>query len=497
MKYVFISYVREDKPFIDRICEYLQNNDVRVWIDRHQIMPGQRWQPAIKTAIENGAFFLACFSDASGKREKNYQNEEVTIAIDELRKRSTDRAWFIPVCLSPDAVPKRSIGGGEYLTDLQWVDLHSDWEGGLANILQVIAPQGAAFAQYGSGEKAAGSAQKLDTLIRDEMAVSVGFADNARAFSATFQEQVQRRLMDNLPRMVHERLPSLYDEIARRIASSFADNVTSSFRLQLRVGRQYDYGVVWDEISKPLLDHFLGSKSIFASTFDLSLLARKMSGPFTADALINTLKSSIIDFGGNSAKIPSDAEPFLKRTAAAINWLSRDVRIGIVGHAGGTGDSQVDLALSQARAEEVGQALVSLGVPRDMLVIKGFGTARGPYASALSEAMDSWVSGDLLRSVNDLLEDIGKPRMVMPTDVDQRIKNCLTAYVKEECFSWSMKWVFTLSYLPSKGTLEKIKRHVRMHLLQLLSSSSLTEDVVVDQLERQVRSLWTPASLSP
>ena len=114
-------------------------------------------------------------SEASAKRARSYQNEEVTIAIDELRKRPADRAWFIPICLSPGAVPRRPIGGGEYLTDLQWVDLHSDWEGGLARLLKVIAPH--------------------ETLTDGEISKLVGCADTVRALGVGVTFSEDRRLV--------------------------------------------------------------------------------------------------------------------------------------------------------------------------------------------------------------------------------------------------------------------------------------------------------------
>jgi len=65
-------------------------------------------------------------------------NEELTLAIEELRSRSTNRVWFIPVLLDMCDVPARSIGAGETLLDLQWVDLHSDYEQGLKKITGII-----------------------------------------------------------------------------------------------------------------------------------------------------------------------------------------------------------------------------------------------------------------------------------------------------------------------------------------------------------------------
>ncbi|HOD97353.1 MAG TPA: TIR domain-containing protein [Syntrophales bacterium] len=141
--HVFISYLREDREDIDRICDALKRKDIQVWIDREKILPGERWQIAIRRAIEEGAYFLACFSDAYAKRETSYMNVELAIAVEQLALRPTDRAWFIPIVLKGGRVPDRPIGGGETLRDVQWVDLAEDWEEGLRRILTVLRPEAA------------------------------------------------------------------------------------------------------------------------------------------------------------------------------------------------------------------------------------------------------------------------------------------------------------------------------------------------------------------
>ena len=144
-KHVFISYVRENQEQVDRLCHDLKTQGVNVWLDRHSIKPGARWKDAIREAIRHGDFFIACFSEEytnriTIKREKTYMNEELTLAIEELRQFDSDREWFIPVLLSECAVPARSIGGGETLLDINWVPLHENWESGIQRILSVIKP---------------------------------------------------------------------------------------------------------------------------------------------------------------------------------------------------------------------------------------------------------------------------------------------------------------------------------------------------------------------
>lgn len=126
MSHVFISYVCDDLEIVDRLVGELKRAGIDVWLDREKIRPGFRWQEAIEKAIEDGAFFIACFSAAYRERSCNHMNEELTIAIEELRLRPTDLAWFIPVVLNNSTVPKRRIDGSDKLTDLQWVDLDND-----------------------------------------------------------------------------------------------------------------------------------------------------------------------------------------------------------------------------------------------------------------------------------------------------------------------------------------------------------------------------------
>ena len=137
-KHVFISYFRENQQHVDRLCADLEEQGVKVWLDRHAILPGMRWQNAIKKAITDGSFFLACFSDEYFGRSRSYMNEELELAIDELRQRPRDRAFFIPIKLTPTEIPDYPISARENIRSLQWVDLWEDWDKGMERILAVL-----------------------------------------------------------------------------------------------------------------------------------------------------------------------------------------------------------------------------------------------------------------------------------------------------------------------------------------------------------------------
>lgn len=134
---VFLSYVRENSDVAERLAADLEAAGVKVWLDRKRLAPGDRWPDAIRNAIRGGHLFIACFSREFAARERSHMNEELTLAIEELRRRPTERTWFIPVLVDDSEVPNRDIGAGASLRDLQWVDLSTNWTEGVASIALV------------------------------------------------------------------------------------------------------------------------------------------------------------------------------------------------------------------------------------------------------------------------------------------------------------------------------------------------------------------------
>ena len=52
---VFISYAREDLEFARRLYKHLLNFGLKPWLDKESLLPGERWKPAIKNAIQKTA----------------------------------------------------------------------------------------------------------------------------------------------------------------------------------------------------------------------------------------------------------------------------------------------------------------------------------------------------------------------------------------------------------------------------------------------------------
>ena len=153
MEKIFISYVRDNTSDVDRLCQDLKSFGIEVWRDRDDIYPGTFWEEAIRKAIQEGAFFIACFSKEYSDRAKIYMNKELTLAIDELCLRHTDQAWFIPVKLNECEIPDRPIGAGKTLRSLQVVALYEGWTKGVQRILKVVQPESLSGQEDSSSEE--------------------------------------------------------------------------------------------------------------------------------------------------------------------------------------------------------------------------------------------------------------------------------------------------------------------------------------------------------
>jgi hypothetical protein len=125
--HAFLSYVREDSDRVDELQRYLEAAGIPVWRDTANLWPGQDWRKMIRRAItDNALVFITCFSSQSLTKEKSYQNEELALAIDQLRQRQPDDPWLIPVRLDDCQVPDLDIGAGRTLGSIHRADLYGD-----------------------------------------------------------------------------------------------------------------------------------------------------------------------------------------------------------------------------------------------------------------------------------------------------------------------------------------------------------------------------------
>ena len=116
--------VREDSHQLDRLQQALEAAGIRVWRDTADLWPGEDWRVKIRRAItDNTLVFIACFSSRSAARDRSYQNEELLLAIEQLRLRRPDDPWLIPVRLDDCEIPDSELRGGRTLASIDHVDL--------------------------------------------------------------------------------------------------------------------------------------------------------------------------------------------------------------------------------------------------------------------------------------------------------------------------------------------------------------------------------------
>jgi hypothetical protein len=125
--HAFISYVREDAGKVDALQRTLEAAGVQVWRDTSDLRPGEDWRARIRDAItDNALVFIACFSRHSAVRGESNQNEELVLAIEQLRRRKPDMPWLIPVRFDDCAIPDFDIGAGRTLASLRRADVFGD-----------------------------------------------------------------------------------------------------------------------------------------------------------------------------------------------------------------------------------------------------------------------------------------------------------------------------------------------------------------------------------
>ena len=128
---VFLAYVVEDRPAVERLYDTLEAAGFAPWMDTRKLLPGQNWPRAIEAAIESAEFFVACFSPHSVAKKGGFQ-AEIRYALDCARQLPLDQIFIAPVRLGECRVPR--VIQREY----QYVDLSPEWEKGVRRLVGMM-----------------------------------------------------------------------------------------------------------------------------------------------------------------------------------------------------------------------------------------------------------------------------------------------------------------------------------------------------------------------
>jgi hypothetical protein len=128
---VFISYAQEDIEAAQRLYHHLKDSGLEPWLDRFELLPGQRWKPAIKDAIQNSRYFIALFSSNSVEA-RGYVQKQLKEALDILDEFPSEDIFIIPARLDDCKVSEEKVN------ELYMVDLFRDWGSGIEKILKAM-----------------------------------------------------------------------------------------------------------------------------------------------------------------------------------------------------------------------------------------------------------------------------------------------------------------------------------------------------------------------
>lgn len=128
---IFISYAREDLEMAERLARDLRGAGFEPWIDVVDLLPGVRWDNAIKRAIKESSHLIAVMSSSSVNK-RGYVQKELSQALEVLKEFPPDQIFVIPVRLD-ECAPTHPA-----LEELQRVDLFPSYENGFRQIVAAL-----------------------------------------------------------------------------------------------------------------------------------------------------------------------------------------------------------------------------------------------------------------------------------------------------------------------------------------------------------------------
>lgn len=134
--HVFLSYCHDDMFAVSKIRDSLISAGEVVWWDQ-DILGGQDWQWAIRTAMSESYAVVLCLSQHLEQRLQSGVYPELLDAIKSYRRQAPGSIFLIPVKLSPCKTPDVEIDDARTLDRLQAIDLFPDsqWRDGLTQLL--------------------------------------------------------------------------------------------------------------------------------------------------------------------------------------------------------------------------------------------------------------------------------------------------------------------------------------------------------------------------
>lgn len=115
---IFLSYSTPDRDAVLAFYEQLDRQGYNVWMDRHRLVGGQKWDLEIKRALAKSTIIVVFLSHNSVDR-RGYAQREIKLALEQAETRLADDIYLIPVLIDDDVpIPEQLsqiqvIGGAD------------------------------------------------------------------------------------------------------------------------------------------------------------------------------------------------------------------------------------------------------------------------------------------------------------------------------------------------------------------------------------------------
>jgi hypothetical protein len=111
----FLCHSSTDKPQVRKLYKRLLHDNIDVWIDEKNLLPGQEWEYEIAKAVANSDTIIICLSNNSVTKE-GFVQKEIRFALDKAEEKPEGTIFIIPTLLENCEVPQR-------LSKRHWVKL--------------------------------------------------------------------------------------------------------------------------------------------------------------------------------------------------------------------------------------------------------------------------------------------------------------------------------------------------------------------------------------
>jgi hypothetical protein len=96
---VFISYAREDLPYVQKLKAALDAAGVRTWFDQDRLESGDDYDRKIRGNIARCSFFIPVISATTQRRHEAYFRREWSYAVDRTRGMADGAVFILPACI--------------------------------------------------------------------------------------------------------------------------------------------------------------------------------------------------------------------------------------------------------------------------------------------------------------------------------------------------------------------------------------------------------------